>query len=642
MSSEVSRRQAQERIAALRQAWQAERREHIRRAEEAGTEVRELLDVAIDEARPAAGDRTWLWLVSREGVLARDTVRLRSGDPVRLVTGNEVTPAVVARWGRHRLGVVIEGGASGALWSGGFRVVRDFPTTTFDRGDRAMRLLAEAEEASDLGRLRAVAYGGSAPTTAEPMATPVLFDTALNGPQQEAVHFAMSTTPVALVFGPPGTGKTRTLVEIVRQHRRAGRRVLVSAASNAAVDNLAERLIAHGVDVTRIGHPARVLASVEAHSLDAKLDDHPSMQLAKRWFRDALAANAKLNKRIARGKIPYAERRMARAEVHQLFRDSRRHQKGLAEGLLERSQVVCATLAAADGKLLWGPQGKFDVVVVDEASQAVDPLLWCALQRAPRVVLGGDPQQLPPTVFDHGAARAGLARSLFETLENAYGEAGRRLLTIQHRMHRDLMAYVSKELYGGRLQAHPAVADHRVADLEGVETDPGRSTPLVFVDSAGKGWAEVTGDGERDVSRCNPELAARTAAEVRRVISRGVPPGDIAVISPYDGQVRALIGELGALRDDGLEIGTVDGFQGREKEVVVVDLVRSNDDGQIGFLSDVRRMNVALTRARRLLIVVGDSATLSGHDLYAGFIGAAEELGGYVSAWSDDAEPLNA
>jgi superfamily I DNA and/or RNA helicase len=198
------------------------------------------------------------------------------------------------------------------------------------------------------------------------------------------------------------------------------------------------------------------------------------------------------------------------------------------------------------------------------------------------------------------------------------------------------MAFPSASMYGGRLVAAPAVAGHTLEDL-GVAPDPLRPAPCLFIDTAGKGWSDER--AAEDASTRNPGHAARVAAEARRLLGRGLAPGDLAVITPYDAQVRLLRDLLAAERDAGVEIGTVDGFQGREKEAVIVELTRSNDDGDLGFLADVRRMNVALTRARRFLLVVGDGATLGAHPYYRAFLDSVDARGALRSAWSDDADP---
>jgi superfamily I DNA and/or RNA helicase len=225
------------------------------------------------------------------------------------------------------------------------------------------------------------------------------------------------------------------------------------------------------------------------------------------------------------------------------------------------------------------------------------------------------------------------------------------MLEQQHRMHAQIMTFPSRSMYDGRLRAAPAVAGHTLDDLA-VTPDPLRPRPLWLVDTAGKAWNEQRTDFEPggslnnapafqiDPSTFNPGNAARVAAEARRLLSRGLPPGEIAIIAAYSAQARRLRELLRAERAAGLEIGTVDGFQGREKEAVIVDLVRSNEHGEIGFLANTRRMNVALTRARRFLLVVADSATLGAHAYYAGFLSYVEEIDAHGSAWSDDAPAL--
>ncbi|MCA8920653.1 MAG: AAA family ATPase, partial [Planctomycetes bacterium] len=434
--------------------------------------------------------------------------------------------------------------------------------------------------------------------------------------------------------GPPGTGKTRTLAEFVAKAVARGERVLACAASNAAVDNLAERLVERGLVVVRLGHPARVSPAVEAHGLDAQVAASDDYALARGWIAEAHALRLTLDKRWRRRAISYAERRAGFAEVRRLLRDARAHLAGLKDAIVARAQVVCATAAGADSDLL--AEAEFDWVALDEATQAVDPIALVALLRAPRAVLAGDPCQLPPTVIDPRAAAAGLGRSFFERLAEA-APCASRLLTVEYRMPRELLGFPSAQHYGGRLEADPSVAERRLSDL-GVLPDPLRPEPWCFLDTAGKGWDETRlGD---DPSLCNPEQAARVAAEVERLLARGLPASEVGVICAYSAQVRLLRERLARWVSEGLEISSVDGFQGREKEAVVVDLVRSNPEARVGFLQDTRRTNVALTRARRFLLVVGDSATLAPHPYYAALLAAADAAGAYLSAWADDAPPF--
>jgi predicted DNA helicase len=427
-----------------------------------------------------------------------------------------------------------------------------------------------------------------------------------------------------------GTGKTRTLVEVVRQCLARGERVLVSAASNTAVDNLAERLIALRVPLVRLGHPARVAAEVEGRTLDALVEASDAYKLGKSWTAESEQIRRTAEKRHARGALTYRERRGMFNEANRLLKDARKLLATAQDSVLIQTRVVCATCSGADTKLL--SRFTFDRVVIDEATQAPDPISLIALLKAPRAVLAGDPRQLPPTIIDDEAARAGLATTWFERIAREQA-ALVAMLTVQHRMNTQLMRFPSDSMYEGKLVAAADVAERSLADL-GVRDDPLRPGPLVFIDTAGRGWEEErTGE---DPSTRNPGHAERVSAELRRLLRRGLRPEQLAVITPYEAQARLLRGLLPEERALGLEIGTVDGFQGREKEAVLVDLVRSNPEGQVGFLSDIRRMNVALTRARRFLLVLGDSATLGGHPYYDAFMRVAEQAGSWVSAWADD------
>jgi ATP-dependent RNA/DNA helicase IGHMBP2 len=597
-----------------------------------------LADLEVDETDSAAGGRLLCWLVSRrpEGL---GHCRFGPGDPVRLWWDDPDRPgavrATVARRRGDRLAVIVDDTLPERFDDPGFRLDADSPETTFDRGAHALAAFAKAKAGTPTARLREVIYGAERPVT-DPAAALAWFDPDLDDSQRDAVRASLSVSPLALIHGPPGTGKTRTLVECIRQAVARGERVLASAASNTAVDNLAERLAKAGVRVVRLGHPARVADAVMPRTLDALLEATDTWRLTRRWIIDAAQLRRTIQSRSARGTLGRDERRTMSHEAWRLVRDARDQLRAAEATILDHADVICATAAGADAYVL--RDREFDLVAVDEATQAPDPIALVALARGRRAVLVGDPCQLPPTVIDEAAARAGLAVTIFERLEARLGPESKALLTVQRRMCAELMTFPSDAVYQGRLIADPSVATQRLEDLPGVAPDPLRPGPLCFIDTAGRGHDEArSADGP---SLQNPGQADRTAREVRRLLSRGLAPADLAVITPYDAQARALRVLLPDAVAAGVEIGTVDGFQGREKEAVIVDLVRSNPEGAIGFLGDLRRMNVALTRARRLLVVVGDSATLGGHAFYAAFFDAAERQGAWISAWTDDAPPL--
>jgi ATP-dependent RNA/DNA helicase IGHMBP2 len=281
--------------------------------------------------------------------------------------------------------------------------------------------------------------------------------------------------------------------------------------------------------------------------------------------------------------------------------------------VLEKAQVILATLTGLESRALEGRT--FDLAVVDEATQSVEPAVYLALLRADRAVLAGDHKQLPPTVLSSDAQA--LSRSLFERLAAARPEA-MATLAEQHRMNEQIMRYPSDALYEGKLRAHPSVARHAIDEK-----------PLLLIDTAGRGFDDET--PEDSESKLNPGEAELAAAEARKLLAAGLRAQDVAVIAPYDAQVQKIRQLLADVPE--LEIDTVDGFQGREKEAVIVSHVRSNAEGELGFVADIRRVNVAITRARKKLIVIGDGATVARHPFFAGFVRYAESIGAWRSAW---------
>src|SRR6266481_822046 len=350
-------------------------------------------------------------------------------------------------------------------------------------------------------------------------------------------------------------------------------------------------------DAPRFEERARPAPGIE-HALN------PEQALAAELVAQALRLRADARKRNQRrGPGRFSEARAQEREARQLLSEARELEDRAESAVLDKAQVVLATLTGIESRALEGR--RFSLAVVDEATQAVEPGAYLALLRAERAVLAGDHLQLPPTVLAPDAQE--LSVSLFERVS----------LAEQHRMNEQIMRYPSDALYGGKLRAHPAVARHAIDDA-----------PLELIDTAGRGFEdEMPQEGE---SKLNPGEAELVAAEVRKLLEL-LPPQDIAVISPYDAQVQKLRELLHDVGD--LEIDTVDGFQGREKEAVVVSLVRSNPQGELGFVADIRRINVALTRARKKLIVVGDSATIARHPFHDGFVRYAESVGAWRSAW---------
>ena len=444
--------------------------------------------------------------------------------------------------------------------------------------------------------------------------------------QREAIRFALSAEDIAIIHGPPGTGKTTSVVEFIRQAVARGEKVLACAPSNTAVDNLLERLAASGQRVVRVGHPARVKEELRIHTLDAIVAEHENMRLVRELLQDAEALYQKAD-RYTRAKPARGAKQDMRREAKDLKAESRQLERQAINHVLDIAEVICATTAIDDAVL---GDRKFDWVVVDEACQTTEPACWIPLMRGERILLAGDHCQLPPTVVSKDAGQEGLARSMMERLVETYGAAITRQLDVQYRMHEAIMRFSSAQFYADTLIADELVCGHLLSHLSGVKSSPLTDEPMTFIDTAG---ADCDEEAELDgSSRCNPAEGRLVISKVQQLQEAGVAAGDIAVISPYAAQVRWLRERA---PDPAIEIDTVDGFQGREKEAIVISLVRSNRECEIGFLTDTRRMNVALTRARRKLIVIGDSATLGGHLFYAALLDYFQKIDGYHTIWEE-------
>ncbi|XP_011383089.1 DNA-binding protein SMUBP-2 isoform X3 [Pteropus vampyrus] len=487
-----------------------------------------------------------------------------------------------------------------------YRLLKLANDVTYKRLKRALITLKKYHS-GPASSLIEVLFGGRAPSPASEIPLPVLINASLDASQKEAVSFALSQKELAIIHGPPGTGKTTTVVEIIVQAVKQGCKVLCCAPSNTAVDNLLERLARCGLRVLRLGHPARLLGSVQQHCLDevlARGDSAPIIADIRRDIYQALVKNKKTQDK--------RERSDFRNEVKLLRKELREREEAAMLQSLTAADAVLATNTGAsdDGPLKLLPDSYFDMVVIDECSQALEASCWIPLLKARKCILAGDHKQLPPTTVSHKAALAGLSLSLMERLAEAHGAGAVRTLTVQYRMHQAIMQWASEALYHGQLTAHPSVAGHLLRDLPGVAATEETGIPLLLVDTAGCGLLEQEGDG--DQSKGNPGEVRLVGLHIQALVDAGVRASDIAVISPYNLQVDLLRQSLSHKHPE-LEIKSVDGFQGREKEAVVLSFVRSNRKGEVGFLAEDRRINVAVTRARRHVALVCDSRTVSNH-----------------------------
>jgi ATP-dependent RNA/DNA helicase IGHMBP2 len=598
-----------------------ERRERRSKAD-AENSGETLLDLAITHHESGLGGRTLLTLVKRNRTLRLPWNRLRVGSPVVLSSEDsdgESRQGVVSARRRDSIEVSVDD------WPEGDRFRLDLSPDEITRKRQAAALRAAQNSRGRTAELRQVLLGEREPRFSE--LPDVDFATSLNSSQQEAVRIALASQDLAIIHGPPGTGKTTTVVELISQAVDQGQKVLACAPSNTAVDNLLERLVASRKNVVRVGHPARVDQRLREFTLDFQTSKHEMMDIVRDMLKEAEGLFRKAGRYTRAKPAPGAKHEMRR-EAKRLKTDARLLEQHAVKSVLDRADVICATTSFNEDLL---GDLRFGLVVIDEACQSTEPGCWIPVLRADRIVLAGDHCQLPPTVLSKPAAREGLATSLLERLVSHFGEAVTRQLDVQYRMHSHIMQFSSQQFYSGTLEADESVASHLLDDLPDIWSSPLTTEPVTFVDTAGADWNEEREpNGE---SKRNPKEGAFVLRKVRELQEAGLNPRDIAVIAPYAAQVRWLREHWDG---DDLEIDTVDGFQGREKEAVVISCVRSNTTGEIGFLSDTRRMNVALTRARRKLIVVCDSATLGGHEFYAELLSYFESINAYKTIWEEN------
>ena len=453
-----------------------------------------------------------------------------------------------------------------------------------------------------LGELRDIFHGTQPASTFSfhPLRFPWL-----NATQEEAVNKVLHAKDVAIVHGPPGTGKTTTLVEAVYETLHRENQVLVCAQSNMAVDWISEKLVDRGVSVLRIGNPSRVNDKMLSFTYERRFESHPDYP--QLWsIRKAIR---ELYARSRKG----AEREAVRQKINSLKDRATELEIRINESLFSEARVIACTLVGSANRLLTGQ--KFGTLFIDEAAQALEAACWIPIRKADRVILAGDHCQLPPTVKAPEALRAGLGHTLMQTIVKSKPDTV-SLLKLQYRMNDEIMRFSSEWFYGGMLQSAPEVKYRSILDFD---------TPIEWINTEGLDCnEEFIGENYGRINKSEAELSIEqlkgyiTKIGRERFLDERI---DVGMISPYKAQVQYL---RRLVRNDAffkpyrqaITINTVDGFQGQERDVILISLVRANEEGQIGFLNDLRRMNVAITRARMKLIILGDASTLTRHAFY--------------------------
>ena len=425
----------------------------------------------------------------------------------------------------------------------------------------------------------------------------------LNPTQEKAVNEVLRAKDVAIVHGPPGTGKTTTLVEAIYETLHRESQVLVCAQSNMAVDWISEKLVDRGVNVLRIGNPTRVNDKMLSFTYERRFEAHPDYEMlwAIRKAIRQIRANRKRGNDNYHQKLEHLKSRAAEIEIR------------INAELFGEARVIASTLTGSANRLLEGQ--KYHTLFIDEAAQALEAACWIPIRRASRVIFAGDHCQLPPTVKSLPALKGGLGKTLMECIVERLPEAV-TLLGVQYRMNEEIMRFSSDWFYGGKVQTAPQIKYRGILDYD---------LPMVWVDTSDLDiHEEFVGESFGRINKIEAELTLNelkkyfTKIGKTRILEERI---DVGIISPYRAQVqylRRLIkkNEFYKPYRHLISVNTVDGFQGQERDIIVISLVRSNDEGQIGFLRDLRRMNVAITRARMKLIILGDAKTMTRHPFY--------------------------
>ena len=489
-----------------------------------------------------------------------------------------------------------------------------FDETSYKLMFEALRNVISAKN-NRLAELRDIFHGQqpSSEFTFHPVRFPWL-----NKTQEDAVNKVLHAKDVAIVHGPPGTGKTTTLVEAIYETLHRENQVMVCAQSNMAVDWISEKLVDRGVSVLRIGNPSRVNDKMLSFTYERRFESHPGytqLWSIRKAIRDLYSQNRK-----------GADRENIRQKINSLKDRATELEIRINESLFSEARVIACTLVGSANRILIGH--KFGTLFIDEAAQALEAACWIPIRKADRVILAGDHCQLPPTIKSPLALKGGLGNTLMQCVVANKPETV-SLLKVQYRMNNDIMQFSSDWFYGGMLQSAPEVKYRSILDYD---------TPITWINTEGMDCnEEFIGENYGRINKPEAELSLAKLKEYIEKIGRERfldEKIDIGIISPYKAQVqylRQLLKKNSYFKPyrQYITVNTVDGFQGQERDVILISLVRANEEGQIGFLNDLRRMNVAITRARMKLIILGDVSTLTRHPFYKRLYNYVESLNSF-------------
>jgi len=565
------------------------------------------------------------YIVAERKEVSKDRSFLSGGKPVEVFSDDKVAHGVIHYVNNTKIRINFNSDElPDWLHRGKLGVRLLFDDTSFSEMHRALTLLSEAK-GNRTAYLRELLFGNKeASFTKESYTLPK--DTPLNASQKQAVEKIITAQDIAVVHGPPGTGKTTTLVHAIEGLKHStSDTVLVCAPSNTAADVLTERLHLQGLKVVRLGNLSRINEEVINCSLEIQVSSHDYYKDIKKLKQKAENYRDMASKyKRSFGKREREQRKHLRAEANDLLHHAHSLEDHVVAQILDGADAIVCTLVGATNKYIH--HKRFKTVVIDEAAQSLEPACWIPILKADKVVLAGDPFQLPPTVKSKEAVQKGLSKTLIEkTIEN-YPEAV-SLLNVQYRMNKVIMGYSNAYFYQKQLKAATEVENWNISDAH---------QSICFIDTAGSECQEQSPKDSKSLYNAGEFELIQKHLDQLCDATPDINNFSLGIISPYKEQVlyvKEAIDQSDLLSSMNITVQTIDGFQGQERDIIYISLVRSNSEGEIGFLTDYRRMNVAMTRAKKMLVIIGDSSTLGNDPFYNGLLDYVEKENGYQSCW---------
>lgn len=581
----------------------------------------------VEEVEYFIGDSWKIKLTSKDGFPKYHS--FSPGTPISVFRGEERQFSQVTSIRDGKIIILIEGEVPDWLEEGNVGIDLFYSEKTYKEGEKALQRLLEDKEDRTKKRNFILGYSNISPDFIdwnklkdEKKSTSLEINPAFNESQKQAVQSIITTEDTVVIQGPPGTGKTSVLVEAIRLLVLLGKKVLISTPTNSALDLLLEKSLPLGMNPLRLGQTSRVSEALLPHTLDSGVENHSLTKQINKYKKQA----ENLRKKATRyhrnfGEKQRDDRRDAWNELKGIKETIRNTERQIENELVRIHNPILATTVAASNPILH--KVRFDICILDEATQAIEPLAWIPILRSDKVIIAGDENQLPPTVLSN---EEDLLNTLFLKMIDNFRDSPRLcFLDTQYRMEEEILGFSNLEFYNNQVKT-----DQSVINREKIFS-PIFDSPMVFIDTAGTGYEEEKSEESESLRNTGEaNLIVQIAQKIIEELS--IQPSNIGIIAPYKEQIYA-IREASPVEWTSLDISTVDAFQGREKDVILLSLTRSNEEGELGFLKDYRRMNVSLTRARKLLVVIGDSATLSADAFYTRFLDYAQNSGDYRSAY---------